>query len=207
MFKRLELDVEYFEDAKRIVLHKDLIDDEEHNIWGDVYINHDDKEIRIYNFNASLTDNQKIELMYALIETSTLFPFSTFSKENMIGDITQYILLINGYLLDGSFREPRNHYKCLIEEFIEAKKVEDEVEEISYIRNKVAHFYNKYKNELGNEEVTIYTVNNKLLKGIIDYINFSRVFSAYLWSKGKRFRVITNWKFWEKEQKFAVLPY
>lgn len=209
MLKRIKKNVEFFEEQKKIIMYGNSSKCEQHTISGDVYINHDQREIRIYNFpiKRDLKENEKIEILYSILESLWLFPFSEKSNAAYIGDITQYTLLINGYLTDGSFKEPREKYKCIIEEFIDAPKDKDENIQISDIRQKVKHFYDKFEDDLGKTNVVIYLFSNKIVSGIVEYINFTRLFSSYLKSKGKRFRMITNNKLWEKERKLEILPY
>lgn len=209
MLKRIKKNVEFFEAEEKIIMYADSIKDEVHTICGKVYINHDQREIRIYDFplRRQLKECEKVEIIYSILESLWLFPFSERSNAAYIGDITQYTLLINGYLTDGTFKEPRVRYKSIIEEFIDTAKTDEENTEILNLRLKIKHFYNKYEESLGKESVVIYLLNNKIVSGIVEYINFTRLFSSYLKSKGKRFRMITNNNFWEKEKKLEILPY
>lgn len=209
MLKRIKKNVEFFESEEKIIMYVDGNRDELHTICGNVYINHDQREIRIYNFpiKRELKEYEKVEILYSILESLWLFPFSERSNAAYIGDITQYTLLINGYLTDGTFKEPWVRYKCIIEEFIDTLQTEGENQEILDLRLKIRHFYNKYEEELGKKNVIIYLLNNKIVNGIVEYINFTRLFSSYLKSKGKRFRMITNNKFWHKEKKLEILPY
>lgn len=209
MLKRIKKNVEFFEAEEKIIMYADSIKDEVHTICGKVYINHDQREIRIYDFplRRQLKECEKVEIIYSILESLWLFPFSERSNAAYIGDITQYTLLINGYLTDGTFKEPRVRYKSIIEEFIDTAKTDEENTEILNLRLKIKHFYNKYEEVLGKESVVIYLLNNKIVSGIVEYINFTRLFSSYLKSKGKRFRMITNNKFWDKEKKLEILPY
>lgn len=209
MLKRIKKNVEFSESEEKIVMYIDSIRDEEHSICGKVYINHDQREIRIYDFplRRQLKESEKVEIIYSILESLWLFPFSERSNAAYIGDITQYTLLINGYLTDGTFKEIRVRYKSIIEEFIDTVKTDEENQEILNLRLKIRHFYNKYEEELGKESVIIYLLTNKIFSGIIEYINFTRLFSSYLKSKGKRFRMITNNNFLNKEKKLEILPY
>lgn len=209
MLKRIKKNVEFFESEEKIIMYVDGNRDQSHTIYGNVYINHDQREIRIYNFSIKreLKEYEKVEILYSILESLWLFPFSERSNAAYIGDITQYTLLINGYLTDGTFKEPRVRYKCIIEEFIDTLQTEGENQEILDLRLKIRHFYNKYEEVLGKESVVIYLLNNKIVSGIVEYINFTRLFSSYLKSKGKRFRMITNNRFWDKEKKLEILPY
>lgn len=209
MLKRIKKNVEFFEAEEKIIMYADSIKDEVHTICGKVYINHDQREIRIYDFplRRQLKECEKVEIIYSILESLWLFPFSERSNAAYIGDITQYTLLINGYLTDGTFKEPRVRYKSIIEEFIDTAKTDEENTEILNLRLKIKHFYNKYEESLGKKSVVIYLLNNKIVSGIVEYINFTRLFSSYLKSKGKRFRMITNNNFWEKEKKLEILPY
>ncbi len=210
MFKKDSCSVEFFEGNQKIFLYEDSVYDEEHEIEGDVYFNHDMREIRIYNFPKNeLTSEEKDKIIACILKRTYLFPDYLRFKENndMDKDISQYTLLINGYLLDGTYKEFGKKYKTIIEEFIENTNYFDESDEIHKIKNRVMYFYQKHKAKLAKEEVVIYLNNPKIVKGFTEYRNFIRFFTAYLKSKGKRFRLIAKNKIWDTEKKIVILPY
>lgn len=208
MFKKDSCSVEFFESHKKIFLYKDSVYDEDHEIEGDVYFNHDRNEIKIYNFpKVNLTSEEKDKIMASILKSVYLFPNYLKSKESQYKDISQYTLLINAYLLDGTYKIAGNKYKTIIEEFIENTDYFDESDEIHKIKNKIFYFYNKYESKLAKESVVIYLNNNHLFKGYIEYKNFIRLFVAYLKSKGKRVRLIARNEFWTKEKSIEILPY
>jgi hypothetical protein len=205
MEKKENCKVEFFEDVGKIVLYDYNASEEDFEIEGDVYFNHDLREVRIYNFKKSyLTEEEKSKIIFSILKSECLFPNYLKSKNNSIGDIAQYTLLINGYLLDGSFKKIGKKYKTIIEEFVESS---EESEEFSSIKYKIKYFYDRYEDVLGKETVNIFLTNKGIIKGFIEYINFVDLFAAYLKSKGRRFRVITNNKIWIREKKVIILPY
>lgn len=205
MIKKEECEVFYDENLKEIYLTDDSCDDEE-EIKGEVFFNHDKKEIRIFNLNKKeLSDLEKTKIMFEIIKKEYLFPYSFKSLEIAKGNIAEYTLLINGYLLDGTFKEYDQKYKSIVEELIDEFKDGDE--EVENITTKIKHFYRKYAEEIGKEEVDIYLTGNGVINSFIEYINFSKLFAAYAKSKGKRFRLLTSNKFWKKEKKIIILPY
>lgn len=200
--------IEYDEKQKKIYLYEDSIYDEDHKIEGEVYFNHDEKEIRIYNFSKSeLTDEEKSMIMFCILEKEYLFPYIINSTEIVKGNIAEYTLLINGYLLNGEYKERGKKYKTIVEELIDNFKVCDDDNDIYKLLCKIRHFYKKYDEDIGKKEVNIYLTVNGVINGFIEYINFARIFAAYSKSKGKKFRLITSHKFWEKEKKIIILPY
>ena len=208
MFKKDSCSVEFFESHQKIFLYKDSVYDEDHEIEGDVYFNHDRNEIKIYNFpKVDLTSEEKDKIMASVLKGVCLFPNYLKSKESQIGDIAQYTLLINGYLLDGTYKASGKRYKTIIEEFIENTNYFDESDEIHKIKNKILYFYTKYESKRSKENVVIHLNNNHLIKGFIEYKNFIRLFTAYLKSKGKRFRLIARNELWSKEKTIEILPY
>lgn len=210
MVKRDSCSVKFWEEDRKIFLYEDSIYDEDHEIEGDVYFNHDAREIRIYNFPKNeLTSEEKDKILSSILKSTYLFPNCVRSKENndMDRDIAQYTLLVNGYLLDGTFKEFGKKYKTIIEEFIENTNYFDDSDEIHKIKNKIMYFYQKYKSKLAIEEVEIYLNNPKIIKGFTEYRNFIRLFAGYLKSKGKRFRIIARNKIWDTEKKIVILPY
>lgn len=208
MFKKDSCSVEFFESHQKIFLYKDSVYDEDHEIEGDVYFNHDRNEIKIYNFpKVNLTSEEKDKIMASILKGVYLFPNYLKSKECKYKDIAQYTLLINAYLLDGTYKGVGNKHKTIIEEFIENMNYFDESDEIHKIKNKILCFYKKYESKLAKENVVIYLNNNHLIKGFIEYKNFIRLFAAYLKSKGKRFRLIARNEIWSKEKTIEILPY
>lgn len=207
MIKKDGYKIKYDSGLKKLFMYEDFIE-EEGCIKADVYFNHDDKEIRIYNFNKKdLTAEEKEKIAFVILKEEYLFPNSFKSEEIGRGNIAQYTLLINGYLLDGTFKERGVKYKSITEELIDNCSNYESKEEISNLLCEINYFYNKYSNEIGKREVKIYLTGKGIFKSFIEYINFAKLFAAYSKSKGKNFRLITSNKFWEREKEILILPY
>ena len=204
MIKRNDFGIEYDSNQKKIY----FIDENGEKIEGNVDFNHERREIRLYNFRKTdLTVTQKAYIMYSIIEAEYLFPNYFKSNEIALGNITEYVFLINGYLSDGTFKEQNKKYKSIVEEIIESVLEITDESSINKLIHDINYFYNKYSNEIGKEEVDIYITGKGIIKSFVEYINFARLFAAYSKAKGKRFRLITNNKVWEKEKRIIVLPY
>lgn len=212
MFKKDNLDVVFDELSDKIYLYADNEYGEEEEFEGDVYINRDEKVVRIYNFRKdNLSNKEKAELIYSILSKIFLYPgflSSIYAMRENVTNITDYTFFINGYLIDGSFRDKNKKCNTLIEDFIDGiDHFEGENEIIGDLRYKVKYFYDKYVEDIGNKAVNIFVTPNGFINRIFYCINFAKLFSAYSKSKGKRIRVITSSKFWNKEKRIEILPY
>ena len=212
MFKKDNLDVVFDELSDKIYLYADNEYGEEEEFEGDVYINRNEKEVRIYNFKKKdLLEKEKAQLIYCILNKIFLYPgflSSIYAMKENVTNIADYTFFINGYLLDGSFRDRNKKCNTLIEDFIDGiSHFDNETEIIGDFRYKVKYFYDKYSDDIGNKAVNIFVTPKGFFNKIFYCMNFAKLFSAYSKSKGKRIRVITNSNFWNKEKKIEILPY
>lgn len=194
--------------GKLELVNEDAEDEKDKIIEGKVYINHDSKEIRLYNFRKyNLTNKEKVEILYGILEESVLFPNSLFSQNNTDGKLGEYTILINGYLLNGEFKEKDKKYNSIITELLDnTKHYADEPKCIEYYREKIRSFYNKNKNILGKEKVKLELSISNRIKGYIEYVNIVKLLSTYLKEKGIIFRMRVNKKLFSRNIKIYILP-
>lgn len=195
------------EQTKKIYFYKDFIFDTQHRVEGNVDINHKDKVIRLYNFpEIDLGDQEKCQIILALLEEVCLLPDSKISKERLRGNIAEYTLLKNGYLLDGSYKEPNKKYKSIIEELIDSSANCRIPKYMSDTLNLVKEFYNANKDVIGKAEASINLRCNFGLSGYRDCYNVVNILASYLTCKRKSCKIYVENKIWNKEKKIIVLP-
>lgn len=151
---------------------------------GNVFIDHEMRVVRLYNFSKKeLSNEEKVEILYSLLKESVLFP--GIINTNEVGNIGEYVFLLNGYLLDGRFKEPRVKYNSIITELIDnTEYFKGEPESVTDLRNAVRNYYELYKDEFGKAKITIPLRNSSLLKGYKDIVNLATILRVYLYDKG-----------------------
>ncbi len=168
VFKELE---------EKIYLFRDKTD-EEYEI--DVHFDHDKKEIRLINIPIELEENEKKEIMYAIIQRCVLYPNYNWSLNATIGNIAEYVILFNGYKSDGTYREPGSYADSIITELVKSN-MENEPSSLSMYKDLIESFSSEYlKKDKGNA-VSI-TFCNKKSKDIVKSLGL--LITAYLKDKG-----------------------
>ncbi len=209
MVKKDSVYAVYSEKAEKLELfNEDAYDERERRIEGKVFVDHYNEEIRVYNFRKdSLTNKEKVEIIYGILEESILFPNSIFSLNNTEGKMGEYTLLVNGYLLNGEYKEKNKKYDSIITELIDKTKHYDgEPECIEYYRSKIKSFYKENKNSLGKENLVLELKNTNIFKGYIYYKNMSKLLYTYLKEKRVRFKIQLDKKTFSTHRKIYILP-
>lgn len=207
MLKKENSDAIYDEQTRTLVLfNNNAIKEEERKIQGNVYINHDTHEIRLYNFNSGeLTNKEKVEILYSILEESVLFPHLIKSKE--VENIGEYVLLVNGYLLDGTFKEPKHSYNSIITELIDnTTHYDGEPECIEKLRTRVKYYYELYKDSIGVKEIIIPVTNSNLIEGYKEVVNMAIILRSYLRDKGHRVHIVEKRNIFSKYKQINVCP-
>ncbi len=150
-----------------------------------MYINHNTKEVRVYNFRKTeLTNKEKIELLYSILERCVLFPNAKKSLEARKGQIETYVLLIKGYLMDGTFKEPGKKYASIATQFIdETEHYDGEPECSASLRSKVKSIYEENKEKLGKEVISFKITSKSRIKTYYDIVNTCILLDTYLKDK------------------------
>ena len=199
----------YSEKVGRLELFNDNAHkEEERKIEGNVYINHQNKEIRLYNFRKSdLSNEEKVEIICSILEELVLFPKSLVSKEYEKGKIEEYTLMIGGYLLNGEFKDNRKKYPSIVTELIDNTKIYDgESPKIEFYIMIIKDFYKENTNYLGKKNIVLEINSPNLVRGYIDYVNISRLLSTYLKDKGIKFAMGLNNKIFCNNKKIYIMP-
>lgn len=199
----------YSEKVGRLELFNDnAYKEEERKIEGNVYINHQNKEIRLYNFRKSdLSNEEKVEIICSILEELVLFPKSLVSEEYEKGKIEEYTLMIGGYLLNGEFKDNHKKYPSIVTDLIDNTKCYcGEAKNIEFYVNTIKHFYQENKKDLGKKTIALELNSLNLVKGYIDYANISRLLSTYLEDKGIKFAMGLNNKIFCNNKKIYIMP-
>lgn len=199
----------YSEKAQRLeLINEDAYKEEDRVTEGKVYINHENKEIRVYNFRKSnLSNEEKVELIYGILEESVLFPKCLFSKNNIDGKLGEYTLVVGAYLLNGDFRDRNKKSPSIITDLLDnTSHYNGEPQCVQYYRRKISDFYNKHKNTLGKKKVKLEFNNKNIIKGYIDYVNVVRLLNTYLKEKGVIFRMGIIKKLFSRKRTIYILP-
>lgn len=207
MFRKDCADAIYDERSKTLVLYNDNAPKiEEREIHGKVYINHEEGIVRLYNFSKKeLSNKEKVEVLYSLLEESVLFPRSITTKE--VVNIGEYVLLLNGYLLDGSFKEPRVRYSSIITELIDnTEHYEGEPETITNLRNEVRKYYELYKEKFGKTKIILPLSNSNLIQGYKDIVNLATMLRVYLRDKGHSVHIYEKRNGLRKNKEIHIYP-
>lgn len=173
-----------------------------------MYINHDAKEVRVYNFRKTeLTNKEKIDLLYGILEECVLFPNAKRSLQAKRGQIETYVLLVNGYLMDGTFKEPNETYSSIATQFLdETKHYDGEPECSEYLRSKVKSIYEENKEQLGKEVVSFKVTSTSRIKTYYDIINTCILLDAYLKDKGIGTTISVLGNIFAKEREIIIRP-
>ena len=209
MIKKDSVYAVYSERSKILKLFNENSYKEEYRcVKGNVYINHENKEIRLYNFRKSdLLNEEKVEIISGILEELVLLPKSFISKENEIGNVGEYTLMVGGYLLNGEFKETYKKYPSIVTDLIDnTKHYSDESKKIEFYRNVIKKFYVKNKRRLGKETVILNIENTSIIKGYIEYLNVAKLLYIYLKDKNIKFKLELHNKFFGNKRKILILP-
>lgn len=173
---------------------------------GKVYINHEEGVVRLYNFSKKeLSNKEKVEVLASLLKESVLFPRNISTQETV--NIGGYVLLLNGYLLDGSFKEPRKKYNSIITELIDnTEHYEGEPKTITDLRNEVRTYYQLYKDKFGKAKIIIPLTNNSILQGYKNIVNLATVLRVYLADKGHFVHIYEKRNGLKKKKEIHIYP-
>lgn len=173
---------------------------------GKVYINHEESVIRLYNFSKKeLTNKEKVEVLYSILEECVLFPRLITTRE--VGNIGSYVLLLNGYLLDGSFKEPRKRYNSIVTELIDnTEHYEGEPKTLTDLRNEVRTYYELYKDKFGKTKIIIPLTNNNIFEGYKNIVNLATILRTYLADKGHSVHIYEKRNGFKKNKEIHIYP-
>lgn len=162
--------------------------------------------VRLYNFSKkNLSNSEKVEILYSLLEESVLIPGAIKTEE--IGNIGEYVLLLNGYLLDGSFKEPYKNYNSIITELIDnTEYYKGEPKGVTNLRNEVRTYYNYYKDKFGKAKVIIPLNNKNIFQGYKEIVNLAKILRVYLKDKGHRVHVYEKRNGFKKNKEIHIYP-
>ena len=209
MIKKDSVYAVYSERSKILKLfNENSYKEEDRCVKGNVYINHENKEIRLYNFRKSdLLNEEKVEIISGILEELVLLPKSFISKENEIGNVGEYTLMVGGYLLNGEFKETYKKYPSIVTDLIDnTKHYSDESKKIEFYRNVIKKFYVKNKRKLGKETVILNIENTSIIKGYIEYLNVAKLLYIYLKDKNIKFKLELHNNFFGNKRKILILP-
>ena len=209
MIKKDSVYAVYSERSKILKLfNENSYKEEDRCVKGNVYINHENKEIRLYNFRKSdLLNEEKVEIISGILEELVLLPKSFISKENEIGNVGEYTLMVGGYLLNGEFKETYKKYPSIVTDLIDnTKHYSDESKKIEFYRNVIKKFYVKNKRRLGKETVILNIENTSIIKGYIEYLNVAKLLYIYLKDKNIKFKLELHNKSFGNKRKILILP-
>ncbi|MBO5476498.1 MAG: hypothetical protein J6A15_01935 [Clostridia bacterium] len=160
----------------------------------------------MYNFRKKeLTNKEKVEILYSLLEESVLLPGSI--KTNEYENIGEYVLLLNGYLLDGRFKEPRVKYDSIITELIDnTEHYVGEPKTVTNLRSEVRTYYQLYKDTFGKAKIIIPLSNPNRIQGYKDIVNLATMLRVYLKDKGHSVHVYEKRNGFRKNKELHISP-
>lgn len=176
-----------------------------------MFINHEDEEIRIYDFHTKeeLDVEDKGKLIFSLMKQLILLPNVNKSKVARYRDLKSYTLLLNGYLLDGSFKDKNKEYPSICTEFMNLGTYNGEPLESIRLRYNVQTIYNQYKDKLGKEVISMKVVDSSVKERVIRYfemINTATILREYLKDKEIFCEIVVYGNIFKKEREFIIRP-
>lgn len=177
-------------------------------IEGTVYINHDTRIIRLYNFDKTeLCNKDKVNIIYSILEGTTLYPLDKKFKKSYSYDIENYALLVNAHSLDGNYIDTTRGAKSLTTELIDnTETYNGEPETISRIRKTIKAAFKSFMEQHGMQELVIDTDYDDLILGYKEISNMAKLLKAYFRGKGFCINMVIENKWLSNNKAIHILP-
>ena len=160
--------------------------------------------------NKELDNEAKGKIIYSILKETVFFPNARKSENALRGNIETYTLLINGYLLDGRFKEQNETYPSICTEFMNIGNYEEEPVLSKVIRENVLNICNEYKESLGKEKISFKVTSSSRIKfrmkKYFELLNTAIVLNEFLKDKGINVEIAIYGNILKKEREIVIRP-